>query len=156
MILAMYQTFINLSAELCGFSDFTLKGTGYAKKYFETLLSVIGEKTVGDLLGEYDSIAQQTDLDSDQRGDLLRARILSDERLGPIARNIIKLWYVSTWYELPLWWRDKFGPCVNDGTYIVSPYAYPEGLLWVAVGAHPAGAKAPGYGTWTTAPEIPA
>ena len=26
---------------------------------------------------------------------------LSDERLGPMARNIVKLWFVGTWYELP-------------------------------------------------------
>jgi len=30
-----------------------------------------------------------------------------------------------------------------------------EGLLWTAIGAHPAGAKAPGYGSWAEQPRIP-
>jgi hypothetical protein len=36
--------------------------------------------------------------------------------------------------------------------FVVSPDAYTEGLLWRAIGAHPSGAKAPGYGSWASPP----
>ncbi|MET9493837.1 hypothetical protein [Streptomyces sp. NPDC006552] len=38
--------------------------------------------------------------------------------------------------------------------FVVSPDAYTEGLLWRAIGAHPSGAKAPGYGSWATPPTV--
>jgi hypothetical protein len=38
----------------------------------------------------------------------------------------------------------------------VNESAYTEGLLWVAIGANPPGAKAPGYGSWARPPQIPA
>ncbi|NNH33825.1 hypothetical protein C9413_32005, partial [Rhizobium sp. SEMIA 4085] len=38
---------------------------------------------------------------------------------------------------------------------VVSPDAYIEGLLWKAIGAHPAGAKGPGFGSWAFPPKIP-
>ncbi|MES2570213.1 MAG: hypothetical protein V4710_09195, partial [Verrucomicrobiota bacterium] len=85
----------------------------------------------------------------------MRGAILSDEKLGPIARNLIKLWYIGTWYQLPAAWRERHGMIAEDRTFIPSPSSYVEGLLWPAIGAHPPGAKAPGYGSWTTAPEIP-
>jgi hypothetical protein len=85
-----------------------------------------------------------------------RAKILGDEKLGPIARNVIKLWFVGTWYQLPYNWTQKFGINENDKTFVVSPNAYIEGLLWPTIGAHPMGAKAPGYGTWSAPPDIPA
>jgi hypothetical protein len=79
--------------------------------------------------------------------------------LGPVARNIIRLWYVAIWYELPKRWKERFGGIDGempefDETYVVSPAAYTEGLLWRAIGAHPAGAKAPGYGEWAEPPII--
>ena len=65
------------------------------------------------------------------------------------------MWYVSIWFQLPAAWHESFGPAVNDGTFVVSTYAYTEGLLGPAVGAHVQGAKAPGYGTWANKPEVP-
>lgn len=38
--------------------------------------------------------------------------------------------------------------------FVVSPDAYTEGLLWRAIGAHPSGAKAPGYGSWANPPAL--
>lgn len=92
------------------------------------------------------------DTDFDQA---LRHKILGDTKLGPIARNIIKMWFVGTWYQLPDYWLEKYGMNNNDTTFVVSPNAYKEGLLWPTIGAHPMGAKAPGYATWTAAPKIP-
>ena len=51
-------------------------------------------------------------------------------------------------------WTESFGALENDVTFVVSPAAYTEGLLWRAIGARPHGAKAPGYGSWAAPPRI--
>jgi hypothetical protein len=146
------EPFIKLSADLCGISAFTLEGTGCAELYLKSVVGVVGEAVVEELLAAHAALPSGN---SAARTAALRATILGHEKLGPIARNIIKLWYVSTWFRLPPEWREKFGVPPSDRTFIPSPYAYPEGLLWWAVGSHPSGAKAPGYASWTEAPVIP-
>jgi hypothetical protein len=85
---------------------------------------------------------------------LLRRDIFSHELLGPIARNVVKLWYAGIWYELPREWTEAFGTRENNDTFGVSAAAYTESLLWPAIGANPPGAKGPGYGSWATPPRI--
>jgi hypothetical protein len=70
-----------------------------------------------------------------------------------MSRNIIKLWYTATWFELPAAWKQKFGERPNDRTFIPYTYAYPESLLGPAVGAHPAGAKPTSHQSWMFPPE---
>ena len=89
------------------------------------------------------------------REAFLRRELYGDPRLGPVARNVIKLWYVGIWYELPSAWVEAYGAGPADVDTMVSGAAYAEGLLWVAIGANPPGAKAPGYGSWTGPPCIP-
>ncbi len=144
-------SFLTLSAELCGISVFTLQGTGCAELYYSTLTGVVGQVLVAELLAAFAALPS----DPASRATALRATILGNEKLGPVARNIVKLWYVSTWFELPHEWRQQFGVPPTDRTFIPSPYAYPEGLLWWSVGSHPSGAKATGYASWTEPPAIP-
>ena len=146
----MSQAFITLSSELCGFSEFTLRGTGYADGYFATLVDIVGNKLVDELLAAYAGLPQ----DPKARDKALRATILSDGRLGPIARNIIKLWYTSIWFELPDALYKTLDTQRENRRFIPFTYAYPEGLLAPAVGAHVQGAKAPGYGSWADAPVL--
>ena len=145
----MFQTFIALSSELCGFSEVTLRGTGYAEAYFSTVLDIAGTAVVDELLTTYDRLPAGS---PEARDSALRARILSDDKLGPIARNIVKLWYTSIWYELPASWHARFKTQREDRRFIPFAYAYPEGLLAPSVGAHVQGAKAPGYGSWADPP----
>ena len=88
--------------------------------------------------------------------DLLRRDLFSDLRLGPVARNVVKMWYVGIWYELPQSWTDAYGARQQNVAFTVSAAAYTEGLLWPSIGANPSGAKAPGYGSWAQPPRIPA
>jgi hypothetical protein len=103
----------------------------------------------------YGGIAKATVNNPAVREASVRREILGDERLGPIARAILKLWYYGTWYALPEAWHQKYGPAPDDMTFVVSATAYVEGLLWRAIGAHPAGAKAPGFGSWAQPPVFP-
>lgn len=146
--------FLSLSARLTAFTEFELRGTGQVEHYLATVGAATGEEVFDELLAAHEHL--QARQDGSAVDALLRREILSDEKLGPIARNIIKLWYVGTWYELPSAWRERFGTREQDFTHVVSPAAYTEGLLWPTIGANPNGAKAPGYGSWAKPPRIPA
>lgn len=143
------DTFLELSAALTGFATVRLRGTGQAEAYLATLTEVVGEATVEALLGVWRKVAAAAEVDR-----ALRLEILSDDRIGPVARNIIKMWYVGTWYALPTDWREAYAATDRDRTFVVSPEAYTEGLLWPAIGANPSGAKPLGYGMWATPPRI--
>jgi hypothetical protein len=149
------QSFLELSSTLTGFTEFQLTGTGQAEAFLATAREVVGGGPVDELLRRYDRISGDAGGDVERLHRSLRADILSDELLGPIARNLIKLWFVGTWYQLPTAWRDAFGTSERDVTFVVSPASYTEGLLWPALGANPPGAKGPGYATWADPPRIP-
>jgi hypothetical protein len=137
-----------------GFTEFQLVGTGQAELYFSTLVGAVGVETTAQLLDTFNALATAAGVGGvpDER---LRTEIFFDERLGAIARNVIKMWYVGTWYQLPPEWRARFGIRTEDTTRVVSPIAYTEGLLWRAIGANPSGARPPGYGAWENPPQIP-
>ncbi len=150
-----FDGFLALSAVLTDFSTFRLNGTGVATLYFDTVVSVVGAETTGQLIQAFRGVEREAGDSAQKLDEGLRSEIFSDDKLGPVARNIIKLWFIGTWYQLPQQWRSRFGTNVRDRTFIPAPQAYVEGLLWPAIGAHPPGAKAPGYGTWSEAPAIP-
>src|ERR1700739_4003520 len=148
----MMDKFLEFSSEITAFTKFDLLGTGQAQKYLNAVTDVVGQPILEELLGAYDRLrtAKQP-----LRNDRLRREIFGDEKLGPIARNIIKLWYVGIWFELPRAWTQTFGALEKNVQFMVSASAYTEGLLWPAIGANPPGAKAPGYGSWAAPPQIP-
>ncbi|WP_208245009.1 hypothetical protein WGT02_39105 (plasmid) [Rhizobium sp. T1470] len=151
------HNFLAFSTEVTAFTTFELWGTGQAEAYLVAGGTVLGAAVLDDLLATYKKILMETEGEPlSERKTRLRREIFGSEKLGPIARNIVKLWYVGTWYELPTAWTEAFGPALNDVTFVVSASAYIEGLMWKAIGAHPAGAKAPGYGSWASPPQIPA
>ncbi len=133
--------FLDFSVLATGYSRFHLLGTGQASLYFDTVRGVIGGEMFADFLETFNNHGVDW--------------VLGSAKFGPIARNIIKLWYIATWEELPLLWKIGFGDKINDGTFIASPHAYPEGLVWQTVGVNPPAAKAPGYETWKYRPIIP-
>lgn len=95
--------FLDFSVVLTGFSRFHLQGTGQASLYFDTIRDIIGEDMFGELLQTFHRLELEAKNNNDEsiltKG--LRSEILGSEKLGPITRNIIKLWYVATWYQLP-------------------------------------------------------
>jgi hypothetical protein len=145
------ERFLSLSARLTAFSTFELRGTGNLEDYVDTVARVVGDDMLDAMLAAYERAEAASGDDA-----ALRRELLSDDRLGPIARNTIKLWYSGIWFELPKCWRDAFGAREDDYLFTVSASAYTEALLWPAIGANPAGAKAPGWASWTGPPQIPA
>jgi hypothetical protein len=148
--------FLGFSATVTAFTEFELLGTGQAEAYLAAVADVVGGDVVDALLEAYGRVLDGAPQAGAAQDDLMRGLIFSDAKLGPIARNVIKLWYVGIWYELPPAWTEAFGARAKNVTFMVSAAAYTEGLLWPAIGANPPGAKAPGYGSWADPPRIPA
>ncbi len=141
--------FLAFSVEVTCFTRFELIGTGQAEAYAETAKAASGA-AFAELLRRHRKLPA-----GPERVPALRRDILGDEFVGPVARAIIKMWYIGIWYELPRGWTEKFGARGRNTSFMVTPAAYAEGLLWPAIGAHPPGAKAPGYGSWAAPPNIP-
>ena len=133
--------FLALSAELTGFTRVELLGTGMADTYLRTLDEVLPPGMLEELLAR----------DGRSVEDLL-----ADPALGPVARNLILLWYCGTWSPLPDEWRAAHGASELDVRRVVTPDAYVAGLQWVAAGAHPVGARQQGFGAWAMPPEVQA
>jgi hypothetical protein len=142
-------TFLALSAALTGFGSVELEATGLVDAHLEELAAIVGDDTLGQLLG---TAAEVLAAEGD-RERLLARRILAQPRLGPVARNLVVLWYLGQWDQLPQDWRDTYGASPLDTSRVVSAAAYREGLVWPAVGAHPMGAKPTGYASWASRPD---
>jgi hypothetical protein len=149
------ERFLAFSADATAFTRFELRGTGQAQDYLDTVVRVVGASIVDDLLDLHANAVTEAGGDEAKRDDLLRRDILSDPRFGPVARNIVKMWFLGVWYKLPKEWTEAYGAQQGDVTFVVSGTAYTEGLLWPTIGANPPGAKAPGYGSWALPPRIP-
>lgn len=147
---SLLDGFLAFSSEATAFSVFELRGTGEAEAYFDVAVKTVGEDTIRALVSAYRGVVAT----GAEREAELRRHILGDPRLGPVARNIIKMWFVGVWYELPSSWRSAYGGAHESGTFTVRPSSYTEGLLWKAIDANPPGAKSPGYGSWAEPPRI--
>jgi hypothetical protein len=149
------QPFLSFSSAVTGFTEFELQGTGQAEAYRATVAEAVGDGVLAGLLEAWARVWSEAQGEPSVTRTLLRRHILSDPKLGPVGRHIIKLWYVGIWYELPPEWIDAFGALEKNDTFMVSASAYAEGMLWPAIGANPPGTKGPGYGSWTGPPRIP-
>lgn len=144
--------FLRLSVELTGYDAAELEGTGMVDFYLGVLISIVGDAMTGRLLSRWAEVAADSHDDPPKRERLLQHEILADATLGPLARNITVLWYTGQWNQLPADWRDAHGASAGDQTYLVSPDAYVQGLVWPTIGTHPQGARQAGYGSWSLPP----
>jgi hypothetical protein len=130
------ERFVALSAALTGFREVDIHGTGQARAHLDLVLRVAGDDLTARLL------------------DASAADALADPDLGPLARNLIVLWYLGQWDQMPRHWRDRHGAAPADVAGVASAAAFREGLVWPAIGTHPTAAKAPGFGSWATPPAL--
>lgn len=143
------EQFLFLSVALTGFDEAELLGTGLLPEYQEQLVNVIGKAISQELW----TIAQNlADCDDNDRESAIRRDLLASPKFGPIARNIIQLWYWGSWIELPPDWREQYGINDQDVTHFISAKGYQEGLVWKAMSTHPQGAKQGGFGSWSLPP----
>jgi hypothetical protein len=142
------DVFLDLSALLTGFSRVQLLGTGVADEYLQTLEATLPRDVLDGLLDSYGRLPA-----GDQREAALASEILGDAKFGPVARNLILLWYCGSWTALPEDWREAHGTSPLDTDRVISAASYVAGLQWAAAGAHPVGARQQGFGAWALPPE---
>jgi len=140
--------FVDLSYVLSGFTRVELWGTGMVQTYYNEVNLIIGAREMGKLLGVSRVIIPQSGNVTKAIEKVVEKEILQDSRYGPVARNIIRLWYLGAWDQLPRTWRNIYGATSFDTDHIVSAEAYQESLVWIAGETHPMGAKQQGFGTW--------
>jgi hypothetical protein len=138
------DVFISLSAELTGYSPVQLIGTGMCDQYLAELGRVLPAGMVDGFLSAHARPSAD--------GGWPVLEVLRDATWGPVARSVMILWYCGSWTALPDAWHAIHGASPADTDHVVSAEAYQAGLQWVAVGAHPAGARQQGFGAWAQAP----
>jgi hypothetical protein len=130
--------FIEYSVDLTGFTRFDLYATGMAELYYDTVLQQLGLSDGEDLIGGPDAGARRLEISEATRLEAGRA--------------ITYLWYTGAWPRIAPAAHAELRRQQANTEFVVSPDAYTEGLVWRAFGGHPAGAKPPGFGTWSDPP----
>lgn len=131
-------SFVEYSVSRTGFTRFDLYATGMAELYYDTVLQQLG-------LSDYEALIGGSDTGA------LRGEISEATRLE-VERAITYLWYTGAWPRIAPAAHAELRRQQANIEFVVSPDAYTEGLVWRAFGGHPAGAKPPGFGTWSDPP----
>ena len=82
-------------------------------------------------------------------GDIVPKVNGSAEDMKFLARSIVLLWYLGSWYK-PDDLKNKVA-----SPKVVSPKAYTQGLVWQIAGAHPMGYSNLQFGYWSRDPHDP-
>jgi len=90
-------------------------------------------------------LASPSTIDQEQQ---VQDKIVNNQEIGPLAKNIINLWYLGIWYDI-------FKTSATQD-FVVSAKAYKNSLVWTTIGAHPMGYSEGNFGYWNTPPIIPA
>ena len=143
--------FLALSACYTGFTVAQLQGTGMAAIYYKVVNTIINSNIVGAMLLEFQTIVNASDSDHETAA----MQMLEDPKFGPVIKNIVTLWYLGQWNQMPSQWRNKYGANAADRDHVISGQSYKQGLVWTAMGAHPMGTKQQGYGAWSLPPPKP-
>jgi hypothetical protein len=143
--------FLSLSAFFTGFTQAELQGTGLAGRYYDVVNTIIDSDIIGTMLLDFQTSIDQGEGNTAPDGQ----RLIEDPKTGPVIKNIISLWYLGQWNQMPHGWRNEYGASALDRNHIISASSYKHGLVWTAMGAHPMGTKQQGFGAWSLPPPEP-
>jgi hypothetical protein len=156
---ASLTQFVALSSVLTGFSvdelNPPLDPQEIAQNYLDFVESNASPAMLDELLSVYGSIVTASGGDPVKIAEGVQTQILSvapvppaTESIGTLARRIIRMWYLATWYTTE-------PPDAGGDGQVVSSNAYTRGMAWGAFGAHPMGYSEMTFGYWATAPVQP-
>lgn len=149
------RIFLAFSAELTGYSEVELEGTGLVDAYQELVEQQAG-KAISALF--YDAArAVVRHHSAAARAEAMRIDILPSPTVWPLASALVVLWYQGSWTTPAASWyagaRTTPPKGVTPGrTFVPSAQAYTEQLAYRGAGAHPPGAHPTGFGSWSIAP----
>ena len=137
------DAFLSLSIHLTGFPRVELVSTGMLEEYYQFLLANAEHEELGRLWAIAARLEKGVTLNNQVAVSAEIQHAMTDQNLGPVAKNIIRLWYTGSWRKDP---SNPFS------SVVVSAQSYQQGLVWKAAHSHPPGAKQPGFGTWSELP----
>ncbi|MFF8993722.1 hypothetical protein ACF09H_28075 [Streptomyces sp. NPDC014983] len=165
------RDFVKFSATVTGFSEFDLWGTGQAEWYYKAAVDQEGLEAIQKAMASDPSAIPADPVvgsiiklwyvgvwyGPELAGRMDVAAWTAPGRSGakPAVPDDSQPDESRSWQAMPGHQAGEDRVHGGDGRtplFVVSPDAYTEGLLWRAIGAHPSGAKAPGYGSWANPP----
>jgi hypothetical protein len=152
---AARAVFLALSAELTGYSETDLEGTGNVDAY-QTLVEQQAGPLIRDMFyAAADGVVQAKGAAA--RAEAMRIDVLASPTVWPLCQALIVLWYQGAWTTPAASWYQGAGSPVPAGvtpgtTFVPSAQAYTAQLAYRAAGAHPPGANPTGYGSWSLDP----
>jgi hypothetical protein len=87
--------------------------------------------------------------------DDIIAKVNASDDTKFLARSIVLLWYLGSWYDPVDLKNAATSPESIDGPItqkVLSPKAYTQGLVWLIAGAHPMGYSNLQFGYWSRDP----
>ena len=148
--------FLQLSVELTGFSEEDLQGTGMLATYYNVLMKEQDQDAIRAFFEKVRMVLASGDKTAEIKAAFIDLPATATQPGTPydqmhfegLAPRIILLWYTGIWTTMN--WKDKMTQQAR--TSMVSAEAYEEGLIWTAAKTHPAGAKQPGFASWSNKP----
>ena len=152
---ATRAVFLAFSAELTGYSETDLEGTGNVDA-FQALV----EQQAGPLITDMFYAAAEGVVQAhgaEARATAMNINVLQSPTVWPLCQALLTLWYVGSWTSLPASWYQAVNTPVPPGVtpgnaFTPSAQAYTGQLAYIAAGAHPPGANPTGYGSWSIDP----
>ena len=135
------RRFVRLCVPLIGFAEFDLYSTGMAQLYLDTAREQVGRDRFATFL---EALAKASTPKVDGR-----ALTPADRE---IARALAYLWYTGSWPRLAEAVHTGLKTGRHNEEFVVAPSSYIEGLVWRTFHGHPAGAKPPGFASWSVEP----
>jgi hypothetical protein len=152
---AQRALFLAFSAELTGYSETDLEGTGNVDAYRALVEQQAGPLICDMLYAAAEGVVQATGAGA--RAEAMRIDVLASPTVWPLCQAIVTLWYQGSWASPPAAWyhgaNSPVPPGVTPGAPVtLAALAYTAQLAYHAAGAHPPGANPTGYGSWSLDP----
>ena len=160
-----FSTFLKISAVLTGFSQEDLIEMGMHESYYFTIMKEQDQDVVRSFFQRAKEILEGN---SPEIGKKIRADFIPKQKIKPgkpappldtlpfqgLAQRIILLWYTGNWTTMNGLEKELEEKKRNEGgrTAAVSAEAYKSGLIWTVAETHPAGARHPGFQSWSVKP----
>ena len=146
--------FLELSSRLTGVSQDILEQTGMLDTYYCMLMKEEDQDAIRGFFQKVREVLKGGDVHA-----RIKAAFIDYPGAHPgapfdqmpyegMAQRIILMWYTGIWTTM----NHKDELSQQARTAMVSAVAYKEGLIWTTAETHPAGAKQPGYGSWSDKP----
>jgi Membrane bound FAD containing D-sorbitol dehydrogenase len=140
------QNFAKMSAALTGFLPNVISPRqdvlSLTRVYLAEADLEVGKDQVDQLIGQFVSLQGQSP--QQIANTLLATASTNPPRTALLARSVVKMWYLGSWYSP--------SSASSFADHVVSPDAYTNGLAWRAAQAHAMGYSELSFGYWSTAP----